>query len=248
MTIVAIYRSGFCKSSHFSPDLTKIGLGSEHNYLLSAIQRTIILRVKNLMSNKDTGITRELVAHASILFGLVAIMWGIEIVDQLLGGALDRFGILPRTMIGLRGIVFAPLLHGGFAHLASNTVPFLVLGWLVMLRRTSEFFWVTLITMLVAGVGTWVFGSPGFHIGASGVIFGYLGFLLLRGYFERSFISIFLSVVVAFFYGGLLWGVLPNQPGISWEGHLFGFIGGAIAAKLLATPRAKSDTLNDQNW
>jgi membrane associated rhomboid family serine protease len=200
------------------------------------------------MKNQETGITRELLLQASILLGLVILMWSIEIIDQLLGGILDRFGILPRTILGLRGIVFAPLLHGGFMHLASNTVPFIVLGWLVMLRRTSDFIWVTLIVVLVSGLGTWVFGSPGFHIGASGVIFGYLGFLLLRGYFERSFFAIFLSVVVAFLYGGLLLGVLPNQPGISWEGHLFGFIGGGIAARLLSEPRAKSDSINDQNW
>ncbi|NES94982.1 MAG: rhomboid family intramembrane serine protease, partial [Desertifilum sp. SIO1I2] len=97
-------------------------------------------------------------------------------------------------------------------------------------------------TLLISGLGVWLFGSPGFHIGASGVIFGYLGFLLLRGYFERSFVTIFLSVVVGFFYGSLLWGVLPTVPGISWEGHLFGFIGGGVAAYLLSD-RAKSKTL-----
>jgi membrane associated rhomboid family serine protease len=88
--------------------------------------------------------------------------------------------------------------------------------------------------MLVGGLGTWLIGSPGVHVGASGLIFGYLGFLLARGYFERNFPSILLAIVVGSLYGGAIWGVLPTQPGISWEGHLFGFIGGVLAARFLA--------------
>ncbi|PSP35877.1 MAG: hypothetical protein BRC57_04615 [Cyanobacteria bacterium QS_8_48_54] len=120
------------------------------------------------------------------------------------------------------------------AHLIANTIPFITLGWFVMLQRTSDFFIVTSITMLVSGLGIWLFGTSGLHIGASSLIFGYLGFLLLRGYFQRNFASILLSVVVGLFYGGLLLGILPSQPGISWEGHLFGFIGGVLAARLIA--------------
>lgn len=188
------------------------------------------------MSSSETkAIAREFKAQVYILGGLVALMWALEFIDLFLGGALNQFGIMPRSLVGLRGILFAPLLHGNFPHLISNTVPFIVLGWLVMLRRTSDFFVVTPIAMLVGGLGTWLIGSPySVHIGASGVIFGYLGFLLLRGYFERSVTAILFSVVVGFLYGGILWGVLPGQIGISWEGHLFGFIGGVIAARLLS--------------
>jgi membrane associated rhomboid family serine protease len=185
-------------------------------------------------SSEAKAIAREFKAQVLILGGLVALMWGIEIVDQILLGSLDIYGIKPRTLIGLRGILFAPLLHGSFAHLIGNTIPFVILGWLVMLRRTRDFFVVTPIVMLVGGLGTWLIGSPGIHIGASGVIFGYLGFLLSRGYFERSLTAIAFSIVVAALYGGLIWGVLPGHPGISWEGHLFGFIGGIIAARLVA--------------
>jgi membrane associated rhomboid family serine protease len=192
------------------------------------------------MSNDEVkGIARELGAHILILGITVALMWGIEIIDQLTGRSLDRFGIIPRTQMGLRGILFAPFLHGSFSHLISNTIPFLILGWLVMIRQTSDFFVVSAIAMLVGGLGTWLLGTPAIHIGASGVIFGYLGFLLLRGYFERSLVSIFFSVMVGILYGSLIWGVLPNQPGISWEGHLFGFIGGGIAAWLLAERKEK---------
>lgn len=190
------------------------------------------------MASEVRGLVREIKAQVLILGAFVALMWGLEIVDVALGGALNAFGIIPRTAIGLRGILLAPFLHGGFPHLIANTVPFVVLGWLVMLRRTSDFFWVTAIVMLLGGLGTWLFApARTIHIGASGVIFGYLGFLISRGYFERRFGSILFSLIVLALYGGLIWGVLPGQIGISWQGHLFGFIGGIMAARLMAEPK-----------
>ena len=190
---------------------------------------------KAILRTETQAIARELKSQGKILGGCVGLMWVLGIADLALGGALNVYGIAPHHIIGLRGILFAPFLHGGLGHLIANTIPFLVLGWFVMLQETSDFFVVTAITMLVSGLGTWVFGSPNsVHIGASGLIFGYLGFLLLRGYFERNFPSILLSLVVGFLYGSTIWGVLPTSPGISWEGHLFGFIGGVIAARLLA--------------
>lgn len=186
-------------------------------------------------------IAQEFKTQVLILGGLVAIFWGLEIVDSsFLRGSLDLYGIRPRSFIGLRGILFAPFLHGSFAHLVANTAPFLTLGWLVMLREMSDFFVVTMITMLVSGIGVWL-TAPAYsiHIGASGLIFGYFGFLLLRGYFERSFAAILFSLIVGLLYGGIIWGVLPLQYGISWQGHLFGFIGGAIAARLLARPKRR---------
>jgi len=190
---------------------------------------------KTLIRQETQALTRELKTQGKILGGFVALIWAIEIIDLFLGGALNAYGIRPHHLIGLRGILFAPFLHGSLAHLIANTIPFLILGWFVMLQETRDFFVVSGITMLVSGVGTWLVGSPNsVHIGASGIIFGYLGFLLLRGYFEGNFPSILLSLVVGFLYGGTIWGVLPLQPGISWEGHLFGFIGGVIAARFLA--------------
>ncbi|MBD2015993.1 rhomboid family intramembrane serine protease [Microcoleus sp. FACHB-53] len=190
---------------------------------------------KAILRTETGAIARELKTQGKILGGFVATIWVLGIADLALGGALNVYGIAPRHIIGLRGILFAPFLHGGLGHLIANTIPFIVLGWFVMLQETRDFFRVSAITMLVSGLGTWVFGSPNsIHIGASGLIFGYLGFLLLRGYFERNFPSILLSLVVGFLYGSTIWGVLPTRPGISWEGHLFGFIGGVIAARLLA--------------
>jgi membrane associated rhomboid family serine protease len=198
-----------------------------------------------MSGNNERTIAQELKTHVVVLGGFIALMWAVEIVDQVLfrgvlRTTLDVYGIVPRLPLGLRGILFAPFLHGSFAHLISNTVPFLVMGWLVMARRTSDFFWVTLISALVSGLGTWLFGSPGFHIGASGVVFGYLGYLLMRGYFERSAIAVAISLFVGTLYGSILWGVLPFQYGISWEGHLFGLIGGGLAAWLLVGAQKSS--------
>jgi membrane associated rhomboid family serine protease len=184
---------------------------------------------------------QELKTQVLIIASFVAIFWVMEILDQFVfQGSLDLYGIIPRQIVGLRGILFAPFLHGNFAHLIANTVPFIILGWLVMLQETSDFFIVTGLTMLVGGLGVWLFGSPNsIHIGASILIFGYLGFLLLRGYFQKNFPSILLSIVVFLLYGGTIWGVLPSRPGISWQGHLFGFLGGVLAAKLIATEKKR---------
>lgn len=189
------------------------------------------------MDNNDKGgIRQEITNQAVILLGLVGAMGAIEFLDQLVfQGMLDRFGIRPRQISGLWGVLFAPFLHASFRHLIANTVPFLVLGWLVMLREISDFGVVTLVTLLVSGLGVWLLApANSIHLGASGLIFGYLGYLLLRGYFERSLISILLAMGVGLLYGGFLWGVLPTQQGISWQGHLFGFVGGGLAARLLA--------------
>lgn len=180
------------------------------------------------------GVLGAISIQAKVLATLIAIMWIEEAIDFLLRGALNQYGIVPRNLIGLRGIVFAPFLHGNFTHLIANTLPFATLAWFVMLRRMQDFVLVSLLVMLIGGLGTWLIGqSHSVHIGASGVIFGYLGFLLARGYFERSWIAVSLSLVVAFVYSGTLWGVLPGQAGVSWQGHLFGFIAGVLAAKWL---------------
>ncbi len=181
---------------------------------------------------KKHGVLGAISIQAKVLALLLAIMWVEEAIDFVLHGALNQYGIVPRNVTGLRGIVFAPFLHANFTHLIANTLPFASLAWFVMLRRMRDFVIVSLMVMLIGGLGTWLIGpSYSVHIGASGVIFGYLGFLLARGFFERSWLAILLSLAVAFVYGGALWGVLPGQAGVSWQGHLFGFIGGVLAAK-----------------
>jgi membrane associated rhomboid family serine protease len=178
----------------------------------------------------------ELKTQVKILAASVATFWIVFILNEVIfGGRLNALGILPHRFIGLRGILFAPFLHGNFYHIAANTVPFVILGWMVMLRNTKDFYFVSFMSALVGGLGTWLIGRPNsVHIGASGVIFGYFGYLLFRGYFEKSFVAIAISIAIAIGYGGMIWGVLPTRSYISWEGHLFGFIGGILAAKLLS--------------
>lgn len=178
--------------------------------------------------------TNEFRAGLVLVASLLGVFWVLEIVDQVaLSSALDAYGILPRTGEGLLGILFSPFLHGGFGHLISNSIPFLVLGGLLALRGRGHFIKVSLMIMVLGGAAVWLLGREAIHIGASGVIFGYLGYLLANGWFERSVQSIAVAIGVGVVYGGLIWGVLPSQPGVSWEGHLFGFLAGALTAKVL---------------
>ncbi len=179
---------------------------------------------------------KSVLKEFKVLIVSLTIFWVIEILDFFVfKGSLDRYGIQPHNPVGLRGILFAPFLHGGFGHLIANTIPFITLGWLTMIQETSDFYIVSVLSALVGGIGVWLFGTPGsVHIGASILIYGFLGFLLLRGYFQKNAPSIILSIFVTIAYGGLIWGVFPANTGVSWQGHLFGFIGGALAAKLIA--------------
>ncbi|MCD2187062.1 rhomboid family intramembrane serine protease [Actinomycetospora soli] len=171
-------------------------------------------------------------AVGMVLF--LALLWVIEAVDQfVLRGALDYDGIVPRQVDGLSGILWAPLLHAGWAHLIANSLPFLVLGFLVLAGGLGQFIAVTALVWLLGGFLTWLTGF-GITVGASGVIFGWLAFLLFRGFFARSGRQIVLAVVLFLVYGGVLWGVLPGTPGVSWQAHLFGALAGILAARLVA--------------
>lgn len=173
------------------------------------------------------------------MFLCVVVLFAIEFYDVATPAPnpamdLDANGIQPRTVDGLDGIIWAPLLHFGWQHLISNSLPLFVLGWLLLAGGIRQFIGVTAVVWIVAGAGTWLIGAPGFHVGASGVIFGWMVFLLLRGFAQRSIAQILVAVVLFFYWGGMLWGVLPGQPGISWEGHLFGALGGVLATWLVA--------------
>lgn len=172
--------------------------------------------------------------------GFVALLWLLEIVDALAEHRLDQYGVRPRSDEGLLGILLAPLLHGGWLHLEANTVPALVLLFLVLVSGLARGLQATAIIWLVGGVGVWLVApSNTIHLGASVLIFGWLVYLLLRGFWNRSAREILLGVVLFLVYGGLLLGVLPGEPGISWQGHLFGAIGGGLAAFLLGEPERR---------
>ena len=189
------------------------------------------------MTDAEGGLQRpdilppELRRNALILLGIVALWWVVEVIDLAVDHRLDQFGVRPHELVGLRGIVFAPFLHAGFGHLIGNTVPFLVLGWLVIGAGVGRFVGVLVIGAVGSGLGMWLLGSSDqVHIGASGVVFALLGYLMLRGVFERRIGQILVGLLVAMVFGGLLWGVLPTDQAISWQGHLFGFLSGVGAA------------------
>jgi membrane associated rhomboid family serine protease len=168
---------------------------------------------------------------ALVIVAFVVLLYGVELVDSLVGHRLDGFGVRPRQEDGLDGIAFAPLLHLGWAHLLANTLPLLVFGFLILLAGVTRWLAVTAVVWVVGGVGTWLTGQPdSVHIGASVLAFGWLVYLLLRGVFSRRVGQVLLGLVLLLVYGGLLLGVLPGQPGVSWQGHLFGAVGGGLAA------------------
>lgn len=186
----------------------------------------------------DSPVVRGFVVVAA----MAALMWLVEIVDEVAGGRLDRHGIEPRDPDGLDGIVFAPFLHGGFDHLIGNTIPFLVLGFAIALGGALRVAAVTAIVALVGGLGTWLIAPENtVHIGASGIVFGYAAYLVARGAFTRSLLQIGLGVVVLVVWGTtLLQGLVPED-GISWQGHLFGAVGGVVAARLLHGRRGERE-------
>jgi membrane associated rhomboid family serine protease len=174
------------------------------------------------------------------VIGLLALMWLSEFVDQATPLDLDYYGIRPRTLGGLLGIPLAPLLHGSFAHLVANAGAFLILG-LTIAYTTRRFWTVTIAVTLLGGLGVWLLGDPGtVTIGASGVVYGYGAFLVAWGLFTRRLLAVVVAVAVVLVYGGLVWGVLPSNPMVSWQGHLFGAIAGVLTAwRLSRRPRRR---------
>lgn len=177
-------------------------------------------------------------AGATVSLLLVA-MWLQEILDTLLPVLrLDSFGIQPKDLGSFWHIFTAPFLHGGFAHLIANSLPFLVLAFFTAVRSMWRFVQVTLSIIVVGGSLVWLFGGWNtIHLGASQLIFGYLAYLLGVGWWERTPAAVGIALGAFFMYGGILWGVLPSDPRVSWEAHLFGFVGGILAAMWLHKKR-----------
>lgn len=175
--------------------------------------------------------------RAAALAAFVALLWAIQIVNWILGYGLNpAFGLVPRHVTGMDGIVAMPLLHGSFAHLIANTPPLLVMGGLLMATATRALLAVNMMVVALGGGLVWIFGSPAIHVGASGLIFGWFGFLIARGLVDRSPVTLGAAVIIGALYGSLLWGVLPGLPGVSWEAHLFGALAGVAAALMIRSP------------
>lgn len=191
-----------------------------------------------------SGRSRFVVA-AQVIAAFVALLYLVELVDVVLGGRLDLAGVQPREPEGLDGILWAPLLHGSWGHLAANTVPLLVFGFLILLAGVTRWLAVTAVVWVVGGTGVWLTGGDNtLHLGASILAFGWLVFLLVVGFFAYSARQILVGILLLFLYGGLLLGVLPGQPGVSWQGHLFGALGGLFAAWWLGRRDRDISTVN----
>jgi membrane associated rhomboid family serine protease len=177
---------------------------------------------------------RSVVRGLVLVAAMAAVMWVVEIADQIDDGRLDRHGIVPRSTDGLEGIAFAPFLHAGWDHLVGNTLPFLVLGAAIALGGLARVVAVTIVVAVVGGFGTWLVAPANtIHIGASGIVFGYAAYLIARGVFSRRMAQIGLGLLVVAVWGTTLLNGLAPADGISWQGHLFGAVGGVLAAWLL---------------
>lgn len=184
----------------------------------------------------------------SPVLGLLAAIWIIALVNLLTGNALLQFGITPRTISGLIGVPLAPFLHFGLVHAFSNTLPLLVLGGLLLASNSTRFWYVTIVAILGGGLLTWALarGAPNVHVGASGLVFAYFGYLVTRGIVERSLGSLAVTALVVLLYGGMIWGVLPTRPFVSFESHLFGFLVGIAIAWFAGRTRPEDAALQDR--
>jgi membrane associated rhomboid family serine protease len=190
------------------------------------------------LQNPQRGGSTGLLGTAAIVALFVAFLWIVEFADALTGYQLDTWGISPRDPSEVPDILTAPFLHASFAHLSANTVPLFVLGVLAAFRSLGRFVAASAIIVFVSGTGVWLTAPDGtVTLGASGLVFGYFGYVLLRGFVDRRPADILIGVIVGIFYGSILWGVLPTDPAVSWQGHLFGLAGGVIAAFALRTRR-----------
>lgn len=167
------------------------------------------------------------------IVGFVIIIWLIEIFNGSFDHLLCDYGIFPRTKFGLLGILFSPFLHFGFEHVMMNTLPFIILAGFVILHNPGKFLKVSIFIILVGGFGVWLFGRAAYHVGASGLIFGYFGFIISRSWYERSLITTLIAILAILLYGGMLVGMVPLFSYVSWEAHFFGFLSGILAARVL---------------
>ncbi len=160
------------------------------------------------------------------------LLWAITLINHVTGYSFNQFGIYPREPWGLIGIGSWVLLHGDLTHLIVNTTPLLFLGFFVAVRGPRLFLKITATVWIVAGMAVWLLARPAVHLGASGLVFGYFGFLLAIAIYERSLLDLTVASVAMFYYGGLLFGILPGPAFVSFESHLFGLMAGVLAARL----------------
>jgi len=186
---------------------------------------------------------------ARIALSFVALLWFIELMNWGFDLGLERFGVRPRQLAGLPGILLAPLLHAGFSHLLANSLPLLVLGTVMLHLYPNSALKVIPAVYLGPGVAVWLFARGSDHIGSSGLVYGLVAYVFVAGLIRRDRRAIAASLLVSFLYGTLVWGVLPIQPGVSWETHLAAALIGltlAIALRRLDIPPRKRYAWEDE--
>ncbi|MDH5325142.1 MAG: rhomboid family intramembrane serine protease [Gammaproteobacteria bacterium] len=169
----------------------------------------------------------------------VIVLWLIQIANALFGLELFHYGVLPGELYGLRGVLFAPLIHISFTHIFSNTLPILVLGTAMLLGYPRSSKWVFLAIYFGVGILVWLFARTNFHVGASGISFGFLAFVFVIGILRWDKRAIALSCLVFFMYGSMIWGIFPTEPDVSFESHFFGAVIGVLCAILFRNVDAK---------
>jgi membrane associated rhomboid family serine protease len=184
----------------------------------------------NLYINQLQALFALLKANIPIALTLLAVLWAILILNWLVGYRLNRLGIYPRHIVGIIGVPLHPLLHGGFNHLFFNSIPLFVLMTLILTNGLSNFICTTVSITLLSGLGIWLLGRRAIHIGASGLVMGYWGYLLVEAYQHPSVLSFFLAAICVYYFGSLLLSIFPSEESVSWEGHLLGLMSGIATA------------------
>lgn len=184
----------------------------------------------NNIIDKLTDLANLMQENMYLVLTMLLALWLFNFVNFLLGYRLNYLGIYPRTFHGLIGIVFAPFLHGNFNHLFFNSFPLFFLVNFVLVGGEATFYRVSLIIIVLSGLGIWLFGRKAIHVGASSLVMGYWSYLLVNAYYEPTVFTIALGVISVYYFGGLFLMLVPSEEGVSWEGHLFGFLAGIAAA------------------
>jgi membrane associated rhomboid family serine protease len=197
--------------------------------------------VGGTLAREGSGVSIRNMRNALIVMvAFLALLWAIQVANWADGYRLDgSFGILPHHLARLPDIFTAPFLHVSWQHIEGNSIPLFVLGFLAAYRGIKKFLLVTLVVTIVSGLGVWLFQSSGLTVGASGIIFGYFGYVLLRGIFDRNILDIVMGVIAGLLYWGILAVAIPGTPGISWIAHLSGLVGGVLAAWFLRDTRSR---------
>jgi membrane associated rhomboid family serine protease len=185
------------------------------------------------VANSLGALVNDFTLHLPFLLTWIGSIWVIYFFNLLFfKGHLNTFGIYPRHWLGLRGVFFAPFLHGSFSHLLINSVMLLILAYFVLVLNVPQFYCTSLIIMVFGGVATWLVGRPYLHIGASGLLMGYWSYIMVHAYEQPSLFAVVVVVVCLYYFGSMLLNLFPEDHRVSWESHLFGLVGGIIAVYL----------------